>query len=321
MNINFQWLTAPILNLLRYHKLKILVMIMSAIIFFVLLFPFSDVSLFVSNFIAKSTKNQVVLQFEDLALKLLPFPGFQMSQIVINTPLVSGLKVNEMIITPAASSIFGNIGMTAQLNGVMGGNLQFFIKILEQTDQGEVKLNTYVRTQSLSIQEVLQLLSPHFNMDGLLNFQAEGQLDSSFEVQPDFKLQTQAQNFKLQALSVPTPIGPFPVPAISLRGIVMRANLKEGQLQIENLELGQEGDDIVGQINGFVDLQIRKRMNKTQVLPGNYNLVCRLVLKSSLENHFKALLNVLNLSQHKKGNTYAFRITGNPNQVPNVRGL
>ena len=210
-----------------------------------------------------------VLQFEDLALKLLPSPGFRMSQIVINTPFVSGLKVDEMIIIPTASSIFGNIGMTAQLKGVIGGNLQFFMKVLEQTDQGEVKLDTYVRTQGISIQEFLQILSSEFNVDGLLHFEIEGQLDSSFEVQPDFKLKTQTQNFKLQPLSVPTPIGPFPVPAISLKGIVMRANLKEGQLQIESLELGQEGDDIVGQINGFVDLQIRKRMNKTQFLPGN----------------------------------------------------
>ncbi len=321
MSIGFQWLTAPILSLLRYHKLKILVMVISAIVFFVLLFPFSDISLFVSNFIARSTRNQVVLQFEDLALKLLPSPGFQMSQLVVTTPFVSGLKVDEMIITPAISSVFGNIGMTAQLNGIMGGNLQFFVKVLEQTDQGEITLDTYIRTQSISIQEFLQMVSPELNVDGLLNFQAEGQLDSSFEVQPDFKLQTQTQSFKLQALSVPTPIGPFSIPAISLKGIAMQANLKEGQLQIESLELGQEGDDIVGQINGFVDVQIRKRMNKTEFLPGNYNLACRLMLKSNLENHFRSLLNILNLSQHKKGNTYSFRITGNPDQVPNVRGL
>ena len=321
MSINFQWLTQPISNLLRYHKLKILVMIISTIIFFVLLFPFSDISLFVSNFIARSTRNQVVLQFEDLALKLLPFPGFQMSQVVVTTPFVSGLKVNKMIITPAASSIFGKIGATAQLSGVMGGDLQFFVKVLEQNDQGDIKLDTYIRTQSISIQELLQIVFPELNIDGLLHFRAEGQLDSSFEVQPDFKLQTQAQSLKLQALSVPTPIGPFPVPAISLKGITLKANLKEGQLQIENLELGQEGDDIVGQINGFVDLQIRERMNRTQFLPGNYNLACRLMFKSHLENHFKALLNVLDLSQHKKGDTYSFRITGSPSQVPNVRGL
>ena len=321
MSINIRWLTQPILNLLRYHKLKILVMIISAMVFFVLLFPFSDISLFVSNFIARSTRNQIVLQFEDLALKLLPSPGFQMSQVVISTPFVSGLRVDKMIIIPAASSIFGRIGVTAELNGVMGGNLEFFVKVLEQTDQGDITLDTYIRTQSISINEFLQIVSPELNIDGLLNFQAEGQLDSSFEVQPDFKVKTQTQNFNLQALSVPTPIGPFPVPAIALKGITMRANLKEGQLQIENLELGQEGDDIVGQINGFVDLQIRKRMNKTQFLPGNYNLACRITFKSHLENHFKALLNVLNLSEHKKGNTYSFRIRGNPSQIPNVRGL
>ena len=321
MGISFQWLTSPIFSLLRYHKLKILVMIISAIVFFVLLFPFSDISLFVSNFIARSTKNQVVLQFEDLSLKLLPFPGFQMSQIVVTTPFMSGLKVDEMTITPAASSIFGNIGMTAQLNGVMGGNLQFFVKVLEQTDQGDIKLDARLITQSISIQEFLQMVSPKINIDGLFNFQTEGQLDSSFETQPDFKIKTQTQNFQLQELSVPTPIGPFPVPAISLKGIVMQANLREGQFQIESLELGQEGDDIVGQINGFVDLQIRKRMNTTQFLPGNYNLACRLMFKSHLENHFKALLNILDLSRHKKGNTYSFRVVGSPNQVPNVSGL
>ena len=45
------------------------------------------------------------------------------------------------------------------------------------------------------------------------------------------------------------------------------------------------------------------------------------MFKSHLENHFKALLNVLNLSQHKKGGTYSFRVTGNPDQIPSVRGL
>ena len=321
MNFNLQWLTAPILNLLRYHKSKILVTIISAIIFFVLFFPFSDISLFVSNFIARSTRNQITLQFEDLALKLIPPPGFQMSQITINTPLVSGLKVDRIVITPALSSIFGNIGMTAQFNGIIGGNLRFFVKVLEQTDQGEVKLDTSINTQNISIREILQILSPDFHMDGLLHFEAKGQLDSSFEAQPDFRLQTQTRNFQLQTVSVPTPIGPFPIPAINLKGIALRANLKEGQFQIETLELGQEGDDLVGQINGFVDLQFRKRMNRTQILPGNYNLACRLILKSNLENHFRALLNVLNLTRYKKGNTYSFRITGNPNQVPNIRGL
>lgn len=321
MSINFKWLTNPILSLLRYHKLKILVTLISAVFFFILLFPFSDLSLFISDIIAKNTRNQVILQFEDLTLKFLPSPGFQMSQIVVNTPFVSGLKVEDMTLMPTLSSLFGQFGMTAQLNGVMGGHLNVFVKILEENDQGEPKLDTQIRTQNISIQEVLKNTPYNFNINGNLYLQGEGQWDLSFEGQPNFRLRTQTQNFQLQALSVPTPIGPFPLPALSVREILIRVNLTEGQLQVENLEVGRQGDDLVGQVNGFVDLQFRKGINGPQILPGRYNLACRLTLQSNLEDQFKALIDISNLARHKKDNTYSFRVIGTPGQIPSVRGL
>ena len=319
--MNLKWLTNPILSLLRYHKLKILITFVSTVFFFIMLFPFSDLSLFISDIIAKNTRNQVILQFEDLMLKLLPSPGFQMSQIVVNTPFVSGLKVEDMVLRPTLSSVFGQFGMTTQLNGVMGGRLSLFVKILEENNQGDPKLDTRIRTQNISIQEVLKNTPLDFNISGYLHLQGEGQWDLSFEAQPDFRLRTQTQNFQLQNVSLPTPIGPFPLPVLSIKEILIRVNLKEGQLQIETLEIGRQGDDLIAQVNGFIDLQFRKGINGPQLLPGRYNLACRLTLQSNLESQFEALIGLSNLDQHKKNGTYSFRVTGTPGQIPNVRGL
>lgn len=320
--MNLRWLTQPILHLLRFHKLKILFMLVSAMIFFVLFFPLSDLSLFISSTIAQNTNNKVIMQFDDLKLKVLPSPGFKLFQVVMDAPFISGLKVQEMTLTPSLPAFLtGNMGMTAHLNDTMGGNINMFVKTLAFNDQGMPQLETRIQTQAIHLQRLLEVTSFNFNIDGIFNIQGQGEWDLSFETQPDFKLRTQAQKFQLQSVSIPTQIGPFALPAISLKEILIQAALKEGQLQFETLELGRTGDDLTAQINGYVNVQFRQGINGMQILPGSYNFSCRLTLQSALETQFKVFIDLLKLSQYKQGGTYAFRITGNPNQVPNIRGL
>ncbi len=320
--MNIKTFTSPILNVLRYHKLKIFVTLISMMLFSILLFPFSDLSLFISDTIAKNTRNQVILQFEDLMLKLLPSPGFQMSEVMINTPQISSLEVEEMVLMPIFSSLLmGRMGMEAQLKGAMNGNLSVLVNVLEQNEEGISKLEAKVRTQDISIQKLLEVMQMQLNIKGVIYLQGQGQIDLTYEDQPDFRLRTQTQNFQLNALSIPTPIGPFPLPNLSLKEILIQTHLKEGQLQFETLEIGRAGDDLVGQISGYLNLQFRRGRGSPQILPGDYNLACRLTLKPNIEAQFKALIDVLSLGEHKKAGTYAFRITGNPSQVPNIRGL
>ena len=320
--MNFKWMTKPILNLFRYHKLKGFTVLISALFFFIIFFPFSDLSLFISSSIAQNTRNQVILNFDQLILKLLPSPGFQFSQVVVDTPYISGLEVQEMTLLPSLPALLtGNVGVTAYLDGTMGGNINVFVKTLGFNEQGPSKINAKIQTQSIQLKQLLESTSFNLDMDGIFNIQGQGEWDLSFETQPDFKLRTQAQNFQIQSLSVPTQIGPLSLPSIALKEILIQMGLKEGQLQVEVLDLGRTGDDLTAQINGYLNVQFRQGVNGVQMLPGNYNLACRLTLNPALETQFKVFLDVLSLSKYKKGRTYAFRITGNPNQIPNIRGL
>lgn len=320
--ISMKWMTQPVLILLRYHKFKIFIMVMSAIFFFVWFFPLSDLSLYVSSTIAKNTNNQVILQFDDLSLNVLPSLGFKLSPVVMDTPFISGLEMQNMILMPSFLPLLtGNMGIAAHLNETLGGYIHLFVKTLGFNDQGVPKIQTELQTQNIQIGQLLDNTVFQLDMNGVFHVQGQGQWDLSFETQPDFKLRTQAQNFQLQSVSVPTQIGPFMLPSINLKTILIQMNLKEGQMQVEALELGQRGDDLVAQINGYLNVQFRQGANGPRVLPGSYDLSCRLTLQPFLENQFRVFMNVLNLSRYKKEGTYAFRITGSPNQVPNIRGL
>ena len=61
-------------DIFKIHKLKIFTVVFSALLFFVMLFPFDDLSDLVTEKVAVATNNQVFLTFERLNLSLFPGP-------------------------------------------------------------------------------------------------------------------------------------------------------------------------------------------------------------------------------------------------------
>ena len=61
-----------IIQVFRFHKLKILLIFGSAILFFAMFFPFSDLTDFVTAKVLEGTGNQVLFQADSLDLGLFP---------------------------------------------------------------------------------------------------------------------------------------------------------------------------------------------------------------------------------------------------------
>src|SRR5690349_14338154 len=101
-------MAAVIVRMLRAildSKFKVLVALMSMLVFLLVLFPINDLGDFVSTQVAKLTRNQVFLQFEELQMSLFPSPGMKVRQVYVEGPTIPAISAQEIKFAPSISAL------------------------------------------------------------------------------------------------------------------------------------------------------------------------------------------------------------------------
>ncbi|MBX3018042.1 MAG: type II secretion system protein GspN [Bdellovibrionaceae bacterium] len=304
----------PLLVFLARQWKKYVVAIFLTAVFIVLMFPLNDVGDLVTTQVYKGTGNKVYLQFEDLNLDFLPSPGLEMSQISLEASPLPPLAIRRLEVRP---SLFGllmqKIDASATAEGIFRGDIRASIKPGRKMENGAASHAITLNAERLSLAEVKKLVPAPVNFRGVLNLNADGQIDPSFTNQPDVTIDLNSQNFELLPSTVETMMGPLSVPELKLGRLNLKGRLSAGSFVIEDGQLGQPNDELTGTVKGRLGLEMRLVGNGMVVpVATNYEFNVNLVAKKSFED--RASMFLLLIQNHRQpeadGGRYRFTLTG-----------
>lgn len=307
-----------IIHVLRNEKKKILIYFLFTLLFLVVLFPFGDLSDFVTSQISKATNNQVFVQFRDPGFSIFPSLGFELQEVNVETHFLPPIKAQSLTVAP---SILGLItfkpGVKLNATKIMGGDLDLSLQQSGKTNQ-----IVNVESENLELGEILNLTKIKLPITGKVNMVGSADIDGSFVEQPKAELDIQINKFDLSSDSIATPLGPLNLPPLSLSKVNIKGEMKDGRVTIEQLTAGQSSDEMQANVRGRLDVRVQQGMI---MQAGVYDLEIRITAKESFKQKAGLFLSFLNAYQKpgSDGSTvYAFRIKGqNFYMPPNMSAL
>jgi type II secretion system protein N len=299
-------------SLLWQHKLKISMLLAVVLVFVFLLFPYDDLSDLVTSKVSQMTGNQVYLQFDSMSLSLIP-AGFQLSNILVETSTLSGLKADEVVVRPNVMSlIMKKPGGEVSAKNLLGGDVNISMSPGNKTEDGDRLQAIDIKAERLSLSQIQNLAQLPVPLKGNLNLDSQAQVDLTFKVQPDISMTLNIDQFELPQASVNTVMGPLTLPELKLANVELVGRLSNGRFDITKGTLGKAGDELTGTLKGSLGVTLIN--NGGRIIPqfSNYDLVVDLNIKKTLEDRatlFLALLQPYKIAG-PASSQYKFKVAG-----------
>lgn len=306
------------------HKGKIFILLLSAVIFAILLFPFNDLSDVISTKVAELSRNQLLLQFDNLRLGFFPSPEVSVDKVAVDVGHFPTVKMDSLTVSPSASVLWTRTPAgSLHAKGLFRGDVEVSIESGTKTESGVNRQKIALRAEKVSLQEIREIARLPVLLKGQVTLNSTAQADFAFQEQPDMDLVLSIDQFELPTSSVQTPMGPLTLPEIKLSAVTLKGKLSQGKFNIEEGLIGRDGDELRGVIKGGIGFQIQNQGGITPVI-GAYNFDIDMTVKKAFQD--KASLFLSFLDQHKiptaDGAQYKFRISANNTMSPpNISAL
>lgn len=280
--------------------------IVSALLFFVWIFPFSDLSIFVTTTVARATGNQVYLQFETMDLHLLPQPAVSATGVSVDTGMPT-LQAKWAKITPSLLSAVLNLpsllqaqgdpatsralltkfGVSVDAEDILGGDISLSLKPGKKSEAGNERSRVQLAVENLNLKAVQEWSDLSVKMQGQANLETDVLFTPSWQEQPEGDYLIQISRFNLPASTVMVPMGeasmPINLPTLTLANVTLRGRLVGGNLMIEEGSFGQASDPVHGRIKGQLGLRFQPMGNAVTPILGSYNLTVDLNTNAAIQ--------------------------------------
>ncbi|NUN05018.1 MAG: type II secretion system protein GspN [Bdellovibrio sp.] len=311
-----------LITLISQSKGKIFVMVLSALAFVFMLFPFDDLSDLISSQVSKLSNNSVYLQFDKLKMSLFPQPGVRMDQVYIESLRTPALSAQELIITPSISGLIAQkpYGQVSA-KGLLKGDIDIHVGKGTKTENGLERHRVEVSAKKVSLHDIRELANLPVLLKGQLNLQTTALADLSFQEQPDVELDLSISQFELPPSNVNTPMGPLTLPDLKLTTVELKGRLSAGRFIVETGTIGKPGDDLYGSIKGDIALTINNRGGTFAPQVGAYNFEVDLRTKKSFQDRAALFLTFIDSykTPTSEGGQYKFKLTAtNPMMPPSI---
>ncbi|WP_347359308.1 type II secretion system protein GspN [Bdellovibrio sp.] len=311
-----------LLKLIGQSKGKITVMVLSALVFAFLLFPFDDLSDLISSQVSRLSNNSVYVQFEKLKMSLFPQPGVQMDQVYIESLRTPAISAQELVITPSVRGLiqqkpYGHVSA----KGLLKGDVDVHVGKGSKTENGAERHKIEVSAKKVSLHDLREMANLPVLLKGQLNLESTVLADLSFQEQPDVEMNLSINQFELPPSNVNTPMGPLTLPDLKLSAVELRGRLAAGQFVIETGTIGKPGDELYGTIKGKIGLTIVNRGNSFGHQIGAYNIEVDLRTKRSFQERAALFLTFIDgyKTQTPEGSQYKFKVSAsNPMMPPSI---
>ena len=307
----------------RLYKGKAFLALIFALIFFVIIFPYNDLSDLVSAKVAALTQNQVYVQFENLNLDLIPHPALAMDEVSVDLPQMSTLKTSHLAIAPSLSALaMLKLGFNLRAENFLGGLLDLTVKPGGKTEQGSEKQSFSLDFNHVQLESLRDILSLPLQMQGQADIATSVTVDPQWFEQPDGELELRSKKLEIPASSIPTQMGPVQIPTFQFNQVLVKGRMSGGKLVLEDTVLGKESDAFQGRVKGQMDLKLEKYGPSMQPNIGNYEFKVDVTVKRSIEKDLSLLFVLVDRfkTPTSDGSRYQFIARGNgygpPSFVP-----
>lgn len=317
-----------IIQVFRFHKLKILLIFVSAILFTALLFPFSDLTDLVTAKILEGTGNQVLFQADKLSLSLVPPVSVGGENVTVDLRQYPTIEAKKISIAPSVFSLIGlafggnpnSINASVDAEGLMGGHVYISHKPDGSNDEGAKKNRLVVEADSVQIGEVQNFLDLPIAIQGKANLNANVSFYPAFDGQPEGELSLSSKGIKIPPGTIPTQFGPVPMPGVSWSQLALKTHMGGSNLYLDDVSFGSAKDPMSGRVKGQMNLKV----DRAGTILGAYDVRVELNVNANAEKDLDTLLILLKDFRQAtaNGGKYIFRITAqSANAQPNLGRL
>ncbi len=309
--MNSKQVLQSLLNVFKYHKKKIFFFFGSVIFGIVILFPYDDLSDFITQQVTQETQSNVYLQFDGLSFGLMPQLGIKMENVLIETVYAPTMSVKTLGFAPKVSSLLGSAAGKLVAYGLFDGEASVDFGPSNELDIEGEEMGLEVELENVDLKELTKFINESKKLPVTMN--GTTQLDSSFYVDPSFKEQPKGTvNLAVKNLDIPSSTLPInmngvqmslSLPALKLSELKLEGNLDDGKFFIREGKIGETKNDLYGTITGDVFFQMAPG---GRFLPGGYDLKVNLNISENLQRQLKLFLSVLDMHEGI-GDKYKFK--------------
>ena len=318
----FSFIIRFILAVFKYHKRKVLLVIVSALLFFVLFFPYGDLSGLITRQVLVRSGNQVFLNFGGVDLNLIP-PSLSLEKVSVETPKFPPLEFDQLLISLSISKLLAfQISGDLLLKGLWGGDIG--VKgDLSNVDGAYFPSHLELELERVLIEEFIGFALGWLKTPIELSGEVQGQVqvtvkDPSLSEQPSGELNLKIKNLKLPT-SISTSIGPMVLPELTFSELHLKSRLAGGKLVIDDEGVfGQASEPIYGKFKGSIDFQLGRSGQQLKFDPKKYKLKVDMSVKKAMERELSLFLSFI--SQFKtatdSASRYLFKVSANNMKSP-----
>lgn len=255
--------------------------ILSALVFLYLLFPFRDLSDFFAKQVLEGTGNQVYLEFEDLGVGVIPSPSVTMSQAKVSLTSfpIKNLKADEISAGAALYEVFAQVSFLkfmsrssywASARGLWGGEVNLATSQGKKTEDGSAPMNVEIVAEKLSLEQVKKAFDLPSPIAGDLNLESNLKLETPMRGLPESDFNLTVNKFKMAPWTYYVELmggarTANNLPGMSLENILLKGRTENSKLFLDEVQLGKSGEALFGKMKGNIEFSSMGRMIPTRV--------------------------------------------------------
>jgi type II secretion system protein N len=292
--------------------------LISILFFAFILFPTRELNDLITAKVSQLTNKSVYLELTDFSPRLIPLglrvEGLRIDGYGLKDFHVKSLKLEPSMMGMIAQKPYGSL----ELSGLFGGDAEIDLSKGKITDNGGERFQVNLAGKDLSLGAMMENLKIQIPLTGKLTVDTKALIDPTFTEQPDADLAIKIDLLSLASTQVNTMMGPLPLPEVKLKNIELVGRLAAGKFIVEKGLIGKPGDELVGNIKGDVNVQLRMENGRLFPVLGAYQLSVDLnTNKSFMEKAKLFLVMIDNYKQETPvGASYKFKISATQFGVP-----
>lgn len=298
-------------DVFRYHKKKILFLFGSVILGVLMLFPYDDLTDFVTLQVTKLTASNVYLQFDGLSFGLMPQLGIKMENVVIESVFAPSLSVETLGFAPKITSLItGRPGGKIKAYGLFSGDGTVDFGPSNELDIDTQEVGIEVHLEKIQLKDLSKFLKDTYqfpvSMKGTTGFQSNLYIDPTFKAQPKGDIALTIDQLDIPSSNIPLNMNgarlSMSFPALKLSQVKVVGNINDRKLFIKEGKIGDVKNELHGDITGdlFIDI-----LPGGRVAMGGYDLKINLTVGENLKRQLGAILGIVD-SFENIGSKYKF---------------
>ena len=292
----FSLIIRLILAVFKYHKRKVLLVIVSALLFLVLFFPYDDLSGLITRQVSVMSGNQVFLNFDGVDLNFIP-PSLSLKRVGVEIPKLSPLEFDQLLISLSVSKLLAfKIGGDLLLKGLWGGDIG--VKgDLSNWEGAYFPSHLELELERVLLDELIGFVSGWLKVPVELSGEVHGRVqvtvkDPSLSQQPSGELNLKIKDLKLPT-SVSTSIGPIVLPELKFSELSLKSRLAGGKLVIDEGAFGQASEPVYGKFKGEVGFHLGRSGQQLKFDSKKYKIKVDMSVKKAIERELSLFLSFI----------------------------